>query len=63
MLEEAKKAMSERFIDDMKKMHPGAFAQTEDIANIAEFLISDNSKSITGKIIEAGEFNINIPSL
>ncbi|PLW92953.1 MAG: hypothetical protein C0592_08115 [Marinilabiliales bacterium] len=63
MLEEARKNMSDSFVENMKKMHPGAFATSQDIATLAAFLLSDNSKSINGQVIEAGSFNINIPAL
>lgn len=63
MLEKARQNLSPSFIENMKKMHPNAFSDAENIASIAEFLLSDSAKSINGQIIEAGTFNINIPSL
>lgn len=63
MLDEARKNLSDSFIDNMKKMHPDAFAESENIASIIKFLLSKESKSINGQVLQAGSFNINIPSL
>jgi hypothetical protein len=63
MLDEARKNLSDIFIDNMKKMHPDAFSESENIASIIKFLLSEESKSINGQVLQAGSFNINIPSL
>lgn len=63
MLDEARKNLSDIFIDNMKKMHPDAFAESENIASIIKFLLSEESKSINGQVLQAGSFNINIPAL
>ncbi|MBN2730735.1 MAG: SDR family oxidoreductase [Bacteroidales bacterium] len=63
MLDEARMHLSDSFIENMKKMHPDAFAESENIASIIKFLLSGESKSINGQVLQAGSFNINIPSL
>lgn len=63
MLDKARKNLSNSFVEEMKKMHPGAFAKSDNIASIIKFLLSEESKSINGQVLQAGSFNINIPSL
>lgn len=63
MLDSAKDSLSSSFVDEMKKMHPNAFANAEEIAEIIVFLLSNSSVCINGQVVEAGSFNINIPKI
>lgn len=63
MLDSAKDNISEKFVEQMQKMHPDAFTSAKNIAEIIAFLLSEKSNSINGQVIQAGTFNINIPLL
>ncbi len=63
MMNDAARQMSADFIDQMRKMHPEAFGNASELAEIIAFLLSKRSQLINGQIIKTGRFNINIPAL